>query len=131
VEEKEKEDIVIESVNSNADSNSDSNKSNSESENIYFNPENEDDNPENEEFVTEDNSDSDSEDESDPDKEPEVILRRSGRETRKANDPLRNINTTKGQSYTNIKKCVKTKKSQEKRRKEFILVTKNLTGRKI
>ena len=67
---------------------------------------NEVDNPENEVFVTEDNSDS----ESDPDKEPEVILRSSERETRKAHDPLRNINTNKGQSYTNIKKCVKTKK---------------------
>ena len=84
----------------------------------------------NEEFVAEDNSDSDSEDESDSDKEPEVILRRSGSETRKVNDPLRNINTTKRQSYTNIKECVKRKKPQEKRQKEFSLVTKNLAGRK-
>jgi len=86
VQEEEKQDIVIESENIN----SGSNNSNSESENIYS--ENEDDNSENEEFVTEDNSDSNSEDESDPDKELEVILRRSGSETRKVNDLLRNIN---------------------------------------
>ena len=80
--------------------------------------------------MTEDNSDCDSEYESDIDKEPEVILRRSGRETRKVNDPLRNINTTKVQSYTNIKECVKPQKDQEKRQKESSLVTKNLVGRK-
>ena len=116
MEEKEKEDVVIESENNN----SDNNNSNSESENIYFNSENEDDDQENEEFVAEENSDSDNEDESDPNKEPEVILRRSGRESRKTNDPL-NINTTKDQSYTNIKTCVKAQKKSREMVKRVML----------
>jgi len=77
VQEEEKENIVIESKNSN----SSSNNSYSESKNIYS--ENEDDNSENEEFVTEDNSDSDSEDESDPDKEPEVTFTKKWKRNKK------------------------------------------------
>ena len=56
--------------------------------------------------MEEENSDSEDDDKSNP-----VILRRSGRETKTGNDPLRNIESTKGKSYTNISfKCVNQQK---------------------
>ena len=60
--------------------------------------------------MAKDNSDSEHEDKSDPIKEPEVILQRSERKSNKINDLLRNMKSTKGQSYTNIKKCVQAQK---------------------
>jgi len=59
-----------------------------------------------EEFVAEENSDSEDDDKSNP-----VVLRRSGRETKTVNDPLRNIESTRGKKYTTISfKCVKSQK---------------------
>ena len=55
----------------------------------------------------------------------EVIPRRSGRETKTVNDPLRNIESTKGKSYTNISfKCVKSQKKSREPAKKSIFLTK-------
>ena len=69
---------------------------------------------EDEKFMEEENSDSEDDDKSNP-----VVPRRSGRETKTVNDPLSNIESTKGKSYTNISfKCVKSqKKSREPAKK--------------
>ena len=112
-EEEEKEDVVIESENNNSDNNN--NNSNSESENIYFNSEIEDDDQENEEFAAEENSDSDDDDlnveecnsdeegnSDEADNDNLKVTSRSGREIKKANDPLNNIATMKGKSYVNV-----------------------------
>ena len=56
-----------------------------------------------EEFVAEENSDSEDDVKSNP-----AVLRRGGREIKAVNDPLGNIESTKGKSYTNFSfKCVK------------------------
>lgn len=90
----------------------DSNRSESDLEDAedekFMEEENSDseDDDKSEEFVAEENSDSEDDDKSNP-----VVPRRSGRETKTVNDPLRNIESTKGKSYTNISfKCVKSQK---------------------
>ena len=81
----------------------DSNRSESDLEDAedekFMEEENSDseDDDKSEEFVAEKNSDSEDDDKSNP-----VVPRRSGRETKTVNDPLRNIESTKGKSYTNI-----------------------------
>ena len=65
---------------------------------------------EDEEFVAEENSDSE-----DDKKSEEFVPRRSGRETKTSNDPLKNIGSTKGKSYTNMSfKCVKLQNRSQK-----------------